>query len=154
MRECRSQIRVSPFGRRSWSRGLCNNNFFSPPSTYHRQRPYVPTRAESSVRWPFSCRGQSSAALAHCVQTCQLFCILAPHRLGGPAGRPGRLGTDVPSVPTAEQYDARHAEGGCLFNSGMRNGAPLKGARFGRCMRRWCWASALLRCFAIPCQVS
>ena len=160
MRECRSQIRVSPFGRTVPGPVVnCVNNFFPSFPSIHR-------RITDNERRCLSRRGVlctltfqpvagTSAALAHYVcLTCQLQCVLAPYRLGGATGRPRRLGAHVPSLPPAEQHLARHAEGACVVKLPGVVGARLDARGLERCTRLWCWASALLHCFAILCQVS
>jgi hypothetical protein len=91
-------------------------NFFFPPSIdyhYDNVNTVCPSRRGVLCTLAFQL-SRASAALAHCVPTCQLFCILTPHRLGGAIGHPGRLGTRVPSLPPAKQHYARLAEGGCV----------------------------------------
>jgi hypothetical protein len=58
----------------------------------------------------FSCRGHPAALSSPRLISCQLLCILTPHRLGSAIGRPRRLVTHVPSFPPAKQHHARHAE--------------------------------------------
>lgn len=121
--KCRSQIRIAPFGSRSWSRAQWRaKKFFHLFRGYYCQRTnelrfwqcitpidYIMSQPGRSPLYvlAFSAVALSSPRLL----ICQFLCILTPHSLGSAIGRPRRLVTHVPSLPPAKQHHARHAKG-------------------------------------------
>jgi hypothetical protein len=128
--------------------------FFLLPSTFTTTTSICPSRRGVLCTLAFH--------LSRCIRrssslprpTCQLLCILTPHRLGGAIGHPRRLVTLDPSFPPAEQHYARHAEGGCVNSRsiGRRLRARTVWKMYATLVLGVC--VAVLLCYPLPGELS